>query len=251
MKHFSYNQDDIKFSIDATLQYKDILIQCIISDKNKYSSVFNLEKLKNIDKLFGGFPPLPLNEIYDILCKYFEDNKVTIQAFNSKVIIEIEKDFKPNMIFEIERDKINSINDNKKNINPNNMKNHNNSNNSNNITNIMINKENNTNNNKIILNGNMYNDNMNNYGIKNNNINNIGNKNNNNSSQISSQYMNNNNDNLIGNIINGNFTGQENTKNFGGLNNNNIDNCNFSIIIFCITLLIISLIIKIIIKIII
>jgi len=237
MKHFTCNQEDINYSIDIILQDKDILIQCIISDKNKYSSVFNLEKLKKIDKLFGGFPPLSLNEIYDILCKYFEENKVTIQAFNSKVIIEIEKDYKPdmiNMIFELERDKINSINDNQKNIRLNNNMNNqimdiynnngnlmNNNNNSNNITNIMINKLNNTNNNNIILNENNYNDNMNNNGnMNNNNINIIVNMNNNKSSQTSTKFFNH----IDSNNYNGDMPNNMNI--YGNINNNKYNNCN-------------------------
>jgi len=237
MKSFSYIQNNTKFSINATLQNMDILIQCIISDKIKYSSVFNFEKLKNIDILFGGFSPLQLKEIYDILCIYFEDNKVTIkQACNSKVIIEIEKDFKPNMIFEIERDKINSINDNQKNIRLNNNMNNQimdiynnnenlmiNSNNSNNITNMMINKIINTNNNNIILNKNNYNDNMNNNGnMNNNNINNIDNMNNSQSSQKSSKYLNY----IDNNYYNYNANMPNNVAFNGNMNNNKYNNCN-------------------------
>ena len=37
-------------------------------------SNFNLEKMKTIDKLFCGIPPLPLFDINDILCKYTHFN---------------------------------------------------------------------------------------------------------------------------------------------------------------------------------
>ena len=244
MKSFPYNINNLKFKINITPQPKDILIQCIISDENKYSSVFNLEKLKTIDKLFGGFPSLPLSEIFDILCIYLKDNNVYIkEVSNKRVIIEIEKDFKPNMKFEIERERDinNNINECQKikkymnnqimdinytdNDNKNLMNNNNISSNNSNYTNNIINYEiKNINNNKKILN-----ENMNNNGSKNfNNMNNIGNMNNNN--KISQSY--NKNLNYNWNMINNmNFNPNMNNNNYNNYNQNNINynnnnNCN-------------------------
>ena len=180
-------QSNPPFNIYLYKRNMDILIQCIYSDENKYSAVFNLEKLKNIDILFNGFPPLSLTDIYDILFKYFSENNASIkEVSNSRIIIEIEKDVKPNMIFELKRDKINDINDSQKIVNANNdmdyqiinindndnenLMNNINSSNYSNYTNKMINKKiNNVNNNTIFFIENMNNDNMNNNGIMNNN----------------------------------------------------------------------------------
>ena len=117
-KHFAYfNEKKEKFSIDVIQQNMGILIQCNYLDEIKYSSSFNLQQLKEIDKLFGGSPPLPLSDIYEILCCYFNENEVFIkEVYNSKIIIEIEKDFKPNMIFAIEKDPNNNINESQRNL---------------------------------------------------------------------------------------------------------------------------------------
>ena len=158
-KHFNYNKNNKnieKFSIDVIQQNMGILIQCNYLDEIKYSSVFNLQKLKKIDKIFGGSPPPSIPDIYETLCRYFNDNDVFIKEVNnSKIIIEIDKDFKPNMKFEIERDQ-NNNNESQKNIKINNkdinnqnksiiynnkeniMNNNNNKNDDNNITNKMI-----------------------------------------------------------------------------------------------------------------
>jgi len=224
MKHFSYEN----FSI--VQQNMGILIRYNYSDKNKYSSVFNLEKLKNIDILFNRSPPPSLSVVYETLCSYFKENqKSIIVVSNSEIIIEIEKGVKPNMKFELKREKNNSINDIQKkisindnndmdnqnfNINYNNNQNlintNNNNNNDNNITKIIFNNEinknknenkmflNETMNNKTnqILNGNIsyynnYNGNMFNNVIFNENMNNNYN-NYNNCNQINDNYKNHN-----------------------------------------------------------
>jgi len=96
------------FSIKVFLQQncREILIECQYLEINKYSSVFNFENLKNIDILFAGFPPFPLTEAYKTLCRYFEDNSISIiEVSNSKIIIEIEKYFQSNMTIELIREK--------------------------------------------------------------------------------------------------------------------------------------------------
>ena len=235
MKYFDIKQKDINFTIYVTQQNMDILIQCKVSNGNNYSSVFNLEKMKTIDKLFCGIPPLPLFDINDILCKYFRDNIVTIKEItNARVIIEIDKDFKPNMKFELERDQINNnniqknekvnndmnnqimdINNNDK-VNDNeNVMNNNNSNNISNYTDKIINKGiNNINNsmNNINMDNNNnknYNQNNDNSNHNNNNFNDNYNNNNNNCSNnynnnnhINNKKKNNSNNKTLNNIIN-------------------------------------------------
>ena len=235
MKSFDIKQKDINFTIYVTQQNMDILIQCKVSNGNNYSSVFNLEKMKTIDKLFCGIPPLPLFDINDILCKYFRDNIVTIKEItNARVIIEIDKDFKPNMKFELERDQINNnniqknekvnndmnnqimdINNNDK-VNDNeNVMNNNNSNNISNYTDKIINKGiNNINNsmNNINMDNNNnknYNQNNDNSNHNNNNFNDNYNNNNNNCSNnynnnnhINNKKKNNSNNKTLNNIIN-------------------------------------------------
>jgi hypothetical protein len=250
MNAFSYNKNNIKFSIYIYLQIMDILIQCIYSDENKYSSVFNLEKLKNIDKLFSGFPPLSLNDIYEILFKYFDENEVFIkEVSNSRIIIEIEKDVKPNMKFELKRDKINDMDYQNMDINYNeNLMNNNNISNDSNYTNKMINKRN-ANNNIIISYESMNNDSMNNNqtihmfnenwnynDIFNNNGNMLNNLNFNNNNMINNC----NNKNVFNNIISNcnndlksiklieNDKNQQDANIYGGLNNINNDNDNFN-----------------------
>ena len=266
MKSFDIKQKDINFTIYVTQQNMDILIQCKVSNGNYYSSVFDLEKMKTIDKLFCGIPPLPLFDINDILCKYFRDNIVTIKEItNARVIIEIDKDYKPNMKFELERDQINNnniqkneqvnndmnnkimdINNNDK-VNDNeNVMNNNNSNNISNYTDKIINnginninnsmnninmdnnnyKNYNKNNDNSIHNNNNFNDNYNN---NNNNL--ISNKNNNNGNN---KILNNNNiininnkNGFINNIfVNLNSKEKKENLNYGGLINNKIDNDN-------------------------
>ena len=56
MKSFVYNQNNEKFIIYTIQQNTEILIQCIWLDATKNSSTFNLQQLKNIDKVFGGSP---------------------------------------------------------------------------------------------------------------------------------------------------------------------------------------------------
>ena len=235
MKSFDIKQKDINFTIYVTQQNMDILIQCKVSNGNYYSSVFDLEKMKTIDKLFCGIPPLPLIDINDILCKYFKDNIVTIKEItNARVIIEIDKDFKPNMKFELERDQINNnniqknekvnndmnnqimdINNNDK-VNDNfHVMNNNNSNNISNYTDKIINNEiNNINNSMNIINmdnnnNKNYNQNNDNSNHNNNNFNDNYNNNNNNCSNnynnnnhISNKNNNNCNNNTLNNIIN-------------------------------------------------
>ena len=234
MKSFDIKQKDINFTIYVTQQNMDILIQCKVSNGNYYSSVFDLEKMKTIDKLFCGIPPLPLFDINDILCKYFRDNIVTIKEItNARVIIEIDKDYKPNMKFELERDQINNnniqknekvnndmnnqimdINNNDK-VNDNeNVMNNNNSNNISNYTDKIINKGiNNINNsmNNINMDNNNnknYNQNNDNSNHNNNNFNDNYNNNNNcsnnynNNNHINNKKKNNSNNKTLNNIIN-------------------------------------------------
>ena len=243
-KHFNYNKNNKnieKFSIDVIQQNMGILIQCNYLDGIKYSSVFNLQKLKKIDKIFGGSPPPSISDIYETLCRYFNDNEVFIKEVNnSKIIIEIDKDFKPNMKFEIERDQ-NNNNESQKNIKINNkdinnqnmsiiynnkeniMNNNNNKNDDNNITNKMIKDINNepNNDNEIILNSNM----NNNGGVNKNNMNIIGIMN------ISNENMNNNQI-FSGNtsINNDNTSNNHKMSNIISLNgNNNYNNNNENI----------------------
>ena len=266
MKSFDIKQKDINFTIYVTQQNMDILIQCKVSNGNYYSSVFDLEKMKTIDKLFCGIPPLPLIDINDILCKYFKDNIVTIKEItNARVIIEIDKDFKPNMKFELERDQINNnniqknekvnndmnnqimdINNNDK-VNDNENVINNNSNNISNYTDKIINKGINNINNSM-NNINMDNNNNENYNQNNDNSNhnnnNFNDNYNNNNNNCSNNYNNNNhisnknNNNTLNNIIKINNQNDfinnifENSKekkenlNFGGLSGNNKDNVN-------------------------
>ena len=236
--HFNYdknNKNIEKFSIDVIQQNMGILIQCNYLDGIKYSSVFNLQKLKKIDKIFGGSPPPSISDIYETLCRYFNDNDVFIKEVNnSKIIIEIDKDFKPNMKFEIERDQ-NNNNESQKNIKINNkdinnqnmsiiynnkeniMNNNNNKNDDNNITNKMIKDLNNEPNNEIILNPNM----NNNGGVNKNNMNIIGIMNNINGNM-------NNNQNFSGNTIinNDNTSNNHKMSNIISLNGNNNNNYN-------------------------
>ena len=230
MKSFDIKQKDINFTIYVTQQNMDILIQCKVSNGNYYSSVFDLEKMKTIDKLFCGIPPLPLFDINDILCKYFRDNIVTIKEItNARVIIEIDKDFKPNMKFELERDQINNNNIQKNEKVNNDMNNQimdiNNNDKVNDIENVMNNNNSNNISNytdKIINNGiNNINNSMNNINMDNNNYKNY-NKNNDNSIHNNNNFndnYNNNNNNLISNKNNNNGNNKI-------LNNNNIININ-------------------------
>ena len=232
MKSFDIKQKDINFTIYVTQQNMDILIQCKVSNGNYYSSVFDLEKMKTIDKLFCGIPPLPLIDINDILCKYFKDNIVTIKEItNARVIIEIDKDFKPNMKFELERDQINNnniqknekvnndmnnqimdINNNDK-VNDNeNVMNNNNSNNISNYTDKIINKGINN------INNSMNNINMDNNNNKNYNQNNDNSNHNNNN--FNDNY-NNNNNNCSNNYNNNNHISNKNNNN---CNNNTLNN---------------------------
>ena len=244
MNHFFYLQYNI--SIDVTLQQNEgvILIELKYSNENKYSSFFNLENLKNIDILFGGSP---LSEAYRILCDYFRENLVSIiEVSNSKIIFEIEKDIKPNMRFELKREK--NIYNNKNEYNNENIIINNSINNignmNNNIKNQTFRENKNYNdkndigniNNKYFMNysrniydfNNMdYNGNMNN----NNNINYNGNMNNYYKKSIN--YIENNNNNYNGNMnynntknYNNNYNNRNNNfyKNSNGYNNELINN---------------------------
>ena len=258
MKSFDIKQKDINFTIYVTQQNMDILIQCKVSNGNYYSSVFDLEKMKTIDKLFCGIPPLPLIDINDILCKYFKDNIVTIKEItNARVIIEIDKDFKPNMKFELERDQINNNNIQKNEKVNNDMNNQimdiNNNDKVNDNENVINNNSNNISNytDKIINNGiNNINNSMNNINMDNNNYKNYNQNNdnsnhnnnnfndnyNNNNNNCSNNYNNNNhisnknnnncNNNTLNNIININNQEKKENLNFGGLSGNNKDNVN-------------------------
>ena len=246
MNPFSYKQNNIPFRIYLYKQIMDILIQCIYSDENKYSSVFSLEKLKKLDILFSGFPPLSLTDIYDILFKYFSENNVSIkEVSNSRIIIEIEKDVKPNMIFELKRDIINDINDSQKNVSANNdmaylmdinynenLINNSNSSYNSNYTNKMMNERtNNVNNNKNMNNNQTsqmlstiwkYNDNNNYNG---NMLNNINFNNNNEDNNYNNNILFNN---IISNSNNDlkNDKNQKDLKVYGGLIDINNDNFN-------------------------
>ena len=204
MNHIEYRQKDIDFSIDLIpLQNEEgILIKCNYSNENKYLSVFNLDKLKNIDKLFGGSPPLSLSEVNQTLCNYFKENQVSIiEVSNSKIIIEIDKDVKPNMRFELEKDQNNFLN-------------YNNNSNDKNYTHKLVNNKNNSNMN--------YNESMNNNNMNNNeNINNNENMNNNNIAFYDNSNYNNN-VNCNRNMFNNNINYNE----YNNLNNENMNNNN-------------------------
>ena len=231
MKSFDIKQKDINFTIYVTQQNMDILIQCKVSNGNYYSSVFDLEKMKTIDKLFCGIPPLPLIDINDILCKYFKDNIVTIKEItNARVIIEIDKDFKPNMKFELERDQINNNNIQKNEKVNNDMNNQimdiNNNDKVNDNENVINNNSNNISNytDKIINNGiNNINNSMNNINMDNNNYENY-NQNNDNSNHNNNNFndnYNNNNNNCSNNYNNNNHISNKNNNN---CNNNTLNN---------------------------
>ena len=241
MKSFDIKQKDINFTIYVTQQNMDILIQCKVSNGNYYSSVFDLEKMKTIDKLFCGIPPLPLIDINDILCKYFKDNIVTIKEItNARVIIEIDKDFKPNMKFELERDQINNNNIQKNEKVNNDMNNQimdiNNNDKVNNNENVINNNSNNISNytDKIINNGiNNINNSMNNINMDNNNYENYNQNNDNsnhNNNNFNDNYNSNNNykNNNCSNNYNINHNNNKNNNNGNNkiLNNNNIININ-------------------------
>ena len=236
MKSFDIKQKDINFTIYVTQQNMDILIQCKVSNGNYYSSVFDLEKMKTIDKLFCGIPPLPLIDINDILCKYFKDNIVTIKEItNARVIIEIDKDFKPNMKFELERDQINNNNIQKNEQVNNDMNNQimdiNNNDKVNDNENVINNNSNNISNytDKIINNGiNNINNSMNNINMDNNNYENY-NQNNDNSNHNNNNFndnYNNNNNNCSNNYNNNNHISNKNNNNCNNNTLNNIININ-------------------------
>jgi hypothetical protein len=226
MKSFDIKQKDINFTIYVTQQNMDILIQCKVSNGNYYSSVFDLEKMKTIDKLFCGIPPLPLIDINDILCKYFKDNIVTIKEItNARVIIEIDKDFKPNMKFELERDQINNNNIQKNEKVNNDMNNQimdiNNNDKVNDNENVINNNSNNISNytDKIINNGiNNINNSMNNINMDNNNYENY-NQNNDNSNHNNNNF----NDNYNSN---NNYKNNNCSNNYNNINHNNNKNNN-------------------------
>ena len=252
MNHFDYHQKDIDFTIDIFLieNTEEILIRCNYSEENKYLSLFNLEKLKNIDILFGGFPPLPISEIYQLLRIYFKENTVSIiEVSNSKVIIEIEKDVKPNMRFELKKDQNNFLNNNNNSIDKNytqvmiNKKNNynmiyneskinNNTNNNGNMNNNnMVFTETTNYNNDMKCNNNLINNNMNyNGNMNNNNMNYNENMNNNNNNMNCNGYINNNNMNYNENnmIYNENMNNNNNTKNNYNINMNNNNNNNIN-----------------------
>ena len=236
MKSFDIKQKDINFTIYVTQQNMDILIQCKVSNGNYYSSVFDLEKMKTIDKLFCGIPPLPLIDINDILCKYFKDNIVTIKEItNARVIIEIDKDFKPNMKFELERDQINNNNIQKNEQVNNDMNNKimdiNNNDKVNDNENVINNNSNNISNytDKIINKGiNNINNSMNNINMDNNNNKNY-NQNNDNSNHNNNNFndnYNNNNNNCSNNYNNNNHISNKNNNNCNNNTLNNIININ-------------------------
>ena len=229
MNDYFYHQYH-NFSIEVILQQNErvILIKCKYLGELNYSSVFNLEILKNIDLLFGGFPPLPLSEVFNTLCRYFKENSVSIiEVSNSKIIIEIEKDFKSNMRFELKREQNNYNNKNKydgKNIMINN--------NVNNIRSMNNNVKKQTfreyknycdisNNNGI---GNMFNNYFMNYNRNmydyNNNNSYINKKNN-----IFNNYNGDNNE-MIKSLTNG-MKNLELSKNVGGADNKNLYNINY------------------------
>ena len=234
MNHFECPQKDLPFSIDVIpLQNEEgILIKCNISDENIYLSVFNLEKLKNIDKLFGGYPPPPLFEVNRLLCKYFKENKVSIiEVSNSKIIIEIEKDVKPNMKFELRKNQniFMNINNNNKEKNYNQVLVNNNMNYNENMNNIKMNYNINMNNNNMNYNFNMsnyinnnYKNNLN-YNGNNNKNNYYGNMNNNYNNNINLNGNNNYNDNMNNNM---NYIGNNNNYNNNNLNYNGNNNYN-------------------------
>ena len=226
MKSFDIKQKDINFTIYVTQQNMDILIQCKVSNGNYYSSVFDLEKMKTIDKLFCGIPPLPLIDINDILCKYFKDNIVTIKEItNARVIIEIDKDYKPNMKFELERDQINNNNIQKNEQVNNDMNNKimdiNNNDKVNDNENVINNNSNNISNytDKIINKGiNNINNSMNNINMDNNNNKNY-NQNNDNSNHNNYNF----NDNYNNNY---NYKNNNCSNNYNNINHNNNKNNN-------------------------
>ena len=215
MNHVFYLHHNI--SINTTLQQNEgvILIKLKYSKENQYSSFFNLENLKNIDILFGGYPPLTLSEAYTMLCDYLKDNSIIIiELSNSKAIFEIEKDIKPNMRFELKREN-NTYNDN---IIINNS--------INNIGNINNNYFMNYNRNIDDYNYINYNGNMNN----NNNMNCNGNMNKNKNNNYNNTYTNSNgyNNELINNMINKDMERLQHTENVGGVKKNNISDNNIS-----------------------
>ena len=224
MNDYFYHQYH-NFSIEVILQQNErvILIKCKYLEELNYSSVFNLEILKNIDLLFGGFPPLPLSEVFNTLCRYFKENSVSIiEVSNSKIIIEIEKDFKSNMRFELKREQ-NNYNNKKKYDGENIMIN----NNVNNIRSTNNNVKKQTfreytnycdisNNNGI---GNMFNDYFMNY---NRNMYDYNNKNNN----IFNNYNGDNNE-MIKSLTNNEMKNLGLSKNIGGADNKNLYNINY------------------------
>jgi len=245
------------FSIEVILQQNErvILIKCKYSEENKYSSAFNLENLKNIDRLFDGSPPLQLSEAYNTLCKYFIENSASIiEISNSQIIIGIEKHLKQNIIFKLKREKNNNNNNKYDDKNINMVNNFGNmhydikkqmfNNNYNGIINISTNRNKHNCNSYMncITNVNNYNNEYCN--PKMNNIYNnftIYNKNNNNScnEKMNNSYNTKNNSNInickIGNEYNNELTSNmdnkemknlEITENLGGADNKNLNNIN-------------------------
>ena len=102
MVQFCYKKENIDFYIDIKYlkNTEEIYMQCKTYDKLQYSSFYNLQNLRDMDANF--FDNKSLIDAFNLLCKYFKENKLYIsQVTNSKMIIEIDKDVKPDWKFEL------------------------------------------------------------------------------------------------------------------------------------------------------
>ena len=102
MVQFCYKKENIDFFIDIKYlkNTEEIYMQCKTFDKLQYSSFYKLQNLRDMDANF--FDNKSLIDAFNLLCKYFKEKKLHIsQVTNSKMIIEIDKDIKPDWKFEL------------------------------------------------------------------------------------------------------------------------------------------------------
>ena len=102
MVKFTYNQNKIDYIIDIKYlkNSEEIFIQCTKLNSFKFSKIYKISMLRNIDCiLFGNNTPL---EAFDLLCKHFRENQVFISEIDiSKIRIVINKEVEPNWVFEL------------------------------------------------------------------------------------------------------------------------------------------------------
>jgi len=102
MVKYSYKQQNIEYIIDIKYlkNTNEILIQSQPFNKINFSSFYTLQNLREMDVVFNRSSTI--KDAFDLICKYFDENKPTISLMtNSKMIIEISKGFPPKLKFEL------------------------------------------------------------------------------------------------------------------------------------------------------